>query len=138
MPAKSLDRLVHIAAFATSMYNTVKRVQKPFKDLQNGTYELVYPEKRLRLIGEKVRWQDSLALHRTFASFLAYMNTSRRTCPSLELRRLHLHSVELHEGRHMRNSCTFEVFYINPSRRANYAACVALFALIYRDLSSVK
>lgn len=54
MPAQSLDRLLQVTAFAVSMYNTIKRVQKPFKNLQNSTYELVYPEKGIRAIGEKV------------------------------------------------------------------------------------
>ena len=54
MPAQSLERLVQVAAFAISMYNTIKRVQKPFKNLQNSTFEVVYPEKGLRAIGEKV------------------------------------------------------------------------------------
>ncbi|KAK9916982.1 hypothetical protein WJX75_009487 [Coccomyxa subellipsoidea] len=55
MPAQSLDRLLQVTAFAISMYNTIKRTQKPFKNLQNSTYELVYPEKGLRAIGEKIR-----------------------------------------------------------------------------------
>ena len=65
MPAQSLDRLLQVTAFAISMYNTIKRTQKPFKNLQNSTYELVYPEKGLRAIGEKVsssvpvRWVTS-------------------------------------------------------------------------------
>ena len=59
MPAQSLDRLLQVTAFAVSMYNTIKRVQKPFKNLQNSTYELVYPEKGIRAIGEKVCSQAS-------------------------------------------------------------------------------
>ncbi|CAL8466530.1 g6066 [Coccomyxa elongata] len=55
MPAQSLDRLLQVTTFAISMYNTIKRTQKPFKNLQNSTYELVYPEKGIRCIGEKVR-----------------------------------------------------------------------------------
>jgi hypothetical protein len=55
MPARSLERLLQIVGFATSMYNTVKRTEKPFKNLQSSTYELVYPEKKLRAVGEKVR-----------------------------------------------------------------------------------
>ena len=53
-PFQSLDRLLQVTAFAISMYNTIKRTQKPFKNLQQSTYELVYPEKGLRCIGEKV------------------------------------------------------------------------------------
>lgn len=55
MPAQSLDRLLQVTTFAISMYNTIKRTQKPFKNLQNSTYELVYPEKGIRCIGEKVK-----------------------------------------------------------------------------------
>ena len=51
----SLERLQNMAAFAISMYSTISRVQKPFKGMQNSTYELIYPEKGLRAIGEKVR-----------------------------------------------------------------------------------
>ena len=51
----SLERLQQMAAFAVSMYSTISRVQKPFKGMQNSTYELVYPEKGLRAIGEKAR-----------------------------------------------------------------------------------
>lgn len=51
---QSLDRMFHVTAFAISMYNTIKRVQKPFKNLQQSTYELVVPEKGIRAIGEKV------------------------------------------------------------------------------------
>ena len=53
-PFQSLDRLLQVTAFAISMYNTIKRTQKPFKNLQQSTYELVYPEKGIRCIGEKV------------------------------------------------------------------------------------
>ena len=53
-PFESVERLTLVAAFAISMYNTIKRVQKPFKNLQQSTYELVYPEKGIRAIGEKV------------------------------------------------------------------------------------
>ena len=53
-PFESGERLTLVAAFAISMYNTIKRVQKPFKNLQQSTYELVYPEKGIRAIGEKV------------------------------------------------------------------------------------
>ena len=56
MPAQSLERLLQVTTFAISMYNTIKRTQKPFKNLQNSTYELLYPEKGIRCIGEKVRF----------------------------------------------------------------------------------
>ena len=55
LPKHSLERLLKMAAFAISIYSTIQRTQKPFKNLQNSTYELVYPEKGLRAIGEKVR-----------------------------------------------------------------------------------
>jgi len=41
-----------VAAFACSVYSTIQRTQKPFKNLQNSTYELVYPEKGLRAVSE--------------------------------------------------------------------------------------
>ncbi|KAK9916859.1 hypothetical protein WJX75_008061 [Coccomyxa subellipsoidea] len=54
LPPKSVERLLHVCAFAISTYNTVKRNEKPFKNLQNSTFELIYPEKGIRAIGEKV------------------------------------------------------------------------------------
>lgn len=54
LPPKSMERLLHVCAFAISTYNTVKRNEKPFKNLQNSTFELIYPEKGIRAIGEKV------------------------------------------------------------------------------------
>ena len=53
-PARSLDRLFYVTAFAISMYNTIKRVQKPFKNLEQSTYELIHLEKGIRCVGEKV------------------------------------------------------------------------------------
>lgn len=53
-PAQSLERHILVTAFAISMYNTIKRVQKPFKNLEQATYELIHREKGLRCIGEKV------------------------------------------------------------------------------------
>ncbi|EIE19936.1 hypothetical protein COCSUDRAFT_3622, partial [Coccomyxa subellipsoidea C-169] len=47
--------LLQVSAFVISTYNTVKRNDKPFKNLQNSTFELMYPEKGIRAIGEKVR-----------------------------------------------------------------------------------
>ena len=69
----SLERLQNMAAFAVSMYSTIARVQKPFKGMQNATYELVYPEKGLRAVGEKVgsagctQWQSKLSAKRVEA-----------------------------------------------------------------------
>jgi hypothetical protein len=54
MPKHSLERLLKMAAFAISIYSTIQRTQKPFKNLQNSTYELVYPEKGIRAVSEKV------------------------------------------------------------------------------------
>ena len=54
LPAQSVERLLQVSAFVISTYNTVKRVDKPFRSLQNSTFELVYPEKGIRAIGEKV------------------------------------------------------------------------------------
>ena len=53
-PKESLERLFQVTAFAVSMYNTIKRVQKPFKNLEQSTYELIHLEKGIRCIGEKV------------------------------------------------------------------------------------
>ena len=55
MPYQSVDRLLYVTAMAFSMYNTIKRVEKPFKNLLGSSYELTYPEKGIRAIGEKVR-----------------------------------------------------------------------------------
>lgn len=54
LPAQSVERLLQVSAFVISTYNTVKRNDKPFKNLQNSTFELIYPEKGIRAIGEKV------------------------------------------------------------------------------------
>ena len=54
-PPRSVERLLLVAAFVVSQYNTIKRQEKPFKNLEGATYELVYPEKGIRAIGEKVK-----------------------------------------------------------------------------------
>jgi oxysterol-binding protein 1 len=55
LPAGSPERLLRVAAFAISAYSsTVGRTAKPFNPLLGETYELVYPEKGFRFIGEKV------------------------------------------------------------------------------------
>lgn len=51
----SRERLLLVAAYAVSIYSNLVRATKPFKDLQNSTFELVYPERGYRMIGEKVR-----------------------------------------------------------------------------------
>uniref|UniRef100_A0A1D1ZMT1 PH domain-containing protein n=1 Tax=Auxenochlorella protothecoides TaxID=3075 RepID=A0A1D1ZMT1_AUXPR len=55
LPRASADRLLYVAAFAVSGYSgTVGRAAKPFNPLLGETYELVLPEKGLRLVAEKV------------------------------------------------------------------------------------
>ena len=53
-PARSRERLLLVAAYSVSIYSNLVRTTKPFKELQNSTYELVYPERGYRMIGEKV------------------------------------------------------------------------------------
>ena len=53
-PKNSQERLLLVTAYAVSIYSNLVRTTKPFKDLQNSTYELVYPERGYRLLGEKV------------------------------------------------------------------------------------
>lgn len=53
-PKHSRERLLLVSAYAVSIYSNLVRTTKPFKDLQNSTYELVYPERGYRLLGEKV------------------------------------------------------------------------------------
>ena len=53
-PARSRQRLLLVAAYSVSIYSNLVRTTKPFKELQNSTYELVYPERGYRMIGEKV------------------------------------------------------------------------------------
>ena len=54
LPPHSLERLLLVSAFVVSTYNTLKRTDAPFESLQNATYELVYPEKGIRMIMERV------------------------------------------------------------------------------------
>ena len=53
-PARSRERLLLVAAYSVSIYSNLVRTTKPFKELQNSTYELLYPERGYRMIGEKV------------------------------------------------------------------------------------
>ena len=55
LPPQSVERLLHVSAFVVSIYNTLQRTDAPFESLGNATYELVYPEKGLRMIMERVR-----------------------------------------------------------------------------------
>lgn len=76
-PAQSLERLFHVTAFATSMYNTIKRVQKPFKNLEQSTYELIHLEKGIRCVGEKV------AFHQLpWTLRLTFLWDQQRSCPA--------------------------------------------------------
>ena len=51
----SLERLIHIAAWAVSNYSsTVDRTGKPFNPLLGETYELIKPERGFRYIAEQV------------------------------------------------------------------------------------
>jgi hypothetical protein len=52
----SLERLLHVAAFAVSAYASgAFRHCKPFNPMLGETYEYVCPERRFRFLGEKVR-----------------------------------------------------------------------------------
>lgn len=75
-----------VTAFAISIYSNVARATKPFKDLLHSTYELVYPEKGYRLIGEKV---NMLPFWRNRSSPLfsfVYTKANRRAQPSMSLK----------------------------------------------------
>ncbi|KAF9165251.1 hypothetical protein BGX20_000669 [Mortierella sp. AD010] len=52
----SLDRMVHVAAFAVSGYSTTqwRAARKPFNPLHGETFEYVSPEKGFKFISEKV------------------------------------------------------------------------------------
>ncbi|KAF0424583.1 Oxysterol-binding protein-domain-containing protein [Gigaspora margarita] len=51
----SLDRLIHVAAFAVSGYaSTSYRTRKPYNPLHGETYECVRPDKGFKFISEKV------------------------------------------------------------------------------------
>ena len=54
MPAGSVERLLKVTAYAVGIYSNLRRTTKPFKDLLNSTFELVYPERGYRILGEKV------------------------------------------------------------------------------------
>jgi hypothetical protein len=59
----SRDRLLAVTGYAVSLYATIIRTDKPFKDLFGATYEYVDPVKGLRGFAEKVRpslWQDAV------------------------------------------------------------------------------
>ena len=59
-PKHSRERLLLVTAYAVSIYSNLVRTTKPFKDLQNSTYELMYPERGYRLLGEKVDCQKAI------------------------------------------------------------------------------
>lgn len=53
----SRDRLLAVTGYAVSLYATIMRTDKPFKDLFGATYEYIDPVKGLRGFAEKVRTQ---------------------------------------------------------------------------------
>ena len=54
LPARSMGRLLKVAAYAVSIYATITRTNPPFRSPAGETSELVVPEKGLRALGEKV------------------------------------------------------------------------------------
>ena len=54
LPPDSPDRLLAVFGFAVSVVSTVRRTTKPFKDCMGGTYELIAPDRRMRVLAEKV------------------------------------------------------------------------------------
>lgn len=67
LPRHSRERLLLVTAYAISIYSNLTRTAKPFKDLQNSTYELIYPERGYRLIGEKVGHHDRKSIQHMLA-----------------------------------------------------------------------
>ena len=63
LPPYSVERLLYVSAFVASTYNTLKRTDAPFESLQNATYELVYAEKGIRMIMERVCACSLFKLH---------------------------------------------------------------------------
>ena len=54
-PPQSIERMLHVAAFAVSSYaGTNNRTLKPFNPLLGETFEFQYPEQNWRGIAEKV------------------------------------------------------------------------------------
>ena len=54
-PPQSIERMLHVAAFAVSGYaGTNNRTLKPFNPLLGETFEFQYPEEGWRGIAEKV------------------------------------------------------------------------------------
>lgn len=52
---QSLERMLHVAAFAVSSYSgTNNRFLKPFNPLLGETFEFEYPEQKWRGLAEKV------------------------------------------------------------------------------------
>lgn len=54
LPKHSHERLLTVVSFFISMFSTVNRAYKPFRDLYGATYELIDPDKGFRLLVEKV------------------------------------------------------------------------------------
>lgn len=61
-PPQSIERMMHVAAFAVSSYSgTNNRTLKPFNPLLGETFEFQYPEEGWRGIAEKVHLPPSLS-----------------------------------------------------------------------------
>lgn len=54
MPKGSLERMVQVVAFSASTYASCQRTRRSLNPLLSETFELVYPEKGLRLVSEHV------------------------------------------------------------------------------------
>lgn len=76
--SNSLERMIHIAAWAISSYSsTVDRTGKPFNPLLGETYELIKPEKGFRYIAEQVSHHPPIsACHCDADSYEYYADTN--------------------------------------------------------------
>jgi len=54
LPPRSPARLLAVFGFAVSVVSTVRRTSKPFKDVMGGTVDLIAPDRRVRVLAEKV------------------------------------------------------------------------------------
>ena len=82
-PRGSRDRLLAVTGYAVSLYATIVRTDKPFKDLFGATYEYVDIQRGLRGFAEKVRLLISPACFR----FTMAMGGVGALAPSRSLRR---------------------------------------------------
>lgn len=53
-PKGSIERMVEVVAFSVSPYASCRRPKRSFDPLLSETYELVHPDKGIRLISEHV------------------------------------------------------------------------------------